>query len=96
MLADHGFAKQGQQWLHPKEALYLLEWEAYPLLLTEDADLSAVSGLQAPEEIGLCGSTVPTKLYPVPLPEAAKLGQQCPALGGWEWQKEEELQLSIH
>ncbi|XP_012517768.1 PREDICTED: tRNA-splicing endonuclease subunit Sen54 isoform X2 [Propithecus coquereli] len=31
-----GFSEQGRQRLHPEEALYLLECEAYQLLLTED------------------------------------------------------------
>uniref|UniRef100_A0A9L0K1Q2 tRNA splicing endonuclease subunit 54 n=1 Tax=Equus asinus TaxID=9793 RepID=A0A9L0K1Q2_EQUAS len=48
-----------------------------------------------PEETGLCGSTIPTKLDLVTLREAAELGWQCPALGRLAWQEEEERQLSV-
>ncbi|XP_047403734.1 tRNA-splicing endonuclease subunit Sen54 isoform X3 [Sciurus carolinensis] len=69
-----GFSEQGQQRLHPEEALYLLECgsiqlfhqdlplsiqEAYQLLLS--GDTVTFLQYQPPEEIGLCGSTIPSE-----------------------------------
>ncbi|PNI32315.1 TSEN54 isoform 6, partial [Pan troglodytes] len=83
ILADHGLLRAGPAaaspgrglvssgvWLHPP--LPPRPATVYPGSLPAavdrpHCDLPAVPGLQPPEEVGLCGSTIPTKLCPVPV-----------------------------